>query len=98
MSNNLFFYIYILECSNGSYYTGYTTDLERRYQEHVDGSSKCKFTRSFPPKKISASWKFKGDLSYALKIERFIKSLSKTKKRELINSPNLLNELFTDEE
>ena len=35
------YFIYILECSNGSYYTGYTTDMERRYQEHLDGTADC---------------------------------------------------------
>jgi len=35
------YYVYILECKNDRYYTGYTTDLERRYQEHVEGSPKC---------------------------------------------------------
>ena len=98
MDDSQLFYIYILECINGSYYTGYTTDLERRYQEHIEGNAKCKFTRSFPPKKIAASWKFHGDLSYALKIERFIKSLTKARKLELINTPSLLNSLFISEE
>ena len=88
------YFIYILECSNGAYYTGYTTDIERRYEEHLNGSAKCKFTRSFPPVAIAACWQFEGDVSIALKIERKIKALSKTQKYNLISAPETINKLF----
>ncbi len=81
------YFVYIIECSNGSLYTGYTTDVERRYQEHVDGSIKCKYTRSFPPKQLVAYWDVGHDLSQALKIEYRIKKLPKKKKIKLINDP-----------
>ena len=80
----MFYFIYILECSNGALYTGYTTDMERRYQEHLEGSPKCKYTRSFPPKRIAAVWKFEEDLSFVLSLERRIKALSKAQKNSLI--------------
>ena len=81
----------MLECNNGSYYTGYTTDIDRRYQEHLDGSDKCKYTRSFPPKKIAAYWQIHSEnLSTILKVESFIKQLSKNKKVQLIETPKLL--------
>jgi len=76
--------VYILECNNGAYYAGYTTDLKRRYQEHLEGSAKCKYTRSFPPIRIAASWEFEMDLSLALKLEQAIKRLSKLEKNQLI--------------
>ena len=79
------YFIYILECSNGAYYTGYTTDINRRYQEHCEGTLKCKYTRSFPPKRIAACWKITSDLSLALKVENEIKRLPKSKKMDLIN-------------
>lgn len=82
------YFIYILECKNGAYYTGYTTDLERRYGEHQEGSERCKYTRSFPPIRIAASWKIKTDLGQVLKIEKKIKSLSKIQKLKLVNSPD----------
>ena len=86
--------VYILECSNGCYYTGYTTDMKRRYQEHVDGSSKCKYTRSFPPIKIAACWTIKsGNASTALKIEKNIKLLSKEEKTMLIACPDRLKDM-----
>lgn len=78
------YFVYLLECSNGSYYTGYTTDMERRYQEHLRGSAKCKYTRSFPPRRIAACWQIEADLSHILKIEAAIKRLPKLAKRKLI--------------
>lgn len=80
----MLYYIYILECINGHYYTGYTTDIKRRYHEHQQGSAKCKYTRSFPPRKIAACWKMETSLSEVLKIEREIKALSKREKKALI--------------
>ena len=77
--------VYILECKNGSYYTGYTTDLDRRYKAHINGTSKCKYTRSFPPKHIVASVDCGDDLSRALKLENYIKRLSKAEKQLYID-------------
>ena len=68
---------------NNSYYTGYTTDLARRYQEHINRTSKCRYTRSFPPIKVAAFWIF-GDKSSALKEEARIKKLSRKSKEKLI--------------
>jgi putative endonuclease len=89
--NKTGYVVYILECNNGTYYTGYTTDLVRRYQEHLSGSAKCKYTRSFPPKKIAAFWELDGDLSATLKTEAKIKRLPKHKKQQLIRQPELLD-------
>ena len=75
--------VYIIECVNGHYYTGYTTDIARRYQEHLAGSAKCKYTRAFPPKKLLATWEFDNQ-SEALRFEHAIKSLSKTEKKKLV--------------
>lgn len=88
------YFIYILECVNDAYYTGYTTDITRRYQEHVKGTSKCKYTRSFPPRHIAACWEFSLELSDILKIERFIKSLSKKDKAAIIAEPSGLTLLL----
>jgi len=74
----------MLECQNTHYYLGYTTDLKRRYQEHQQGSSKCKYTRSFPPVKMAAWWTVK-NLSDALKLERRLKKLSKEQKKQLVS-------------
>lgn len=79
------YWVYILECSNNSYYTGYTNDLLRRYKEHSKGSTKSKYTRAFKPVKLLKSWRFK-DKSSALKFEHFVKSLSREKKEQLIKN------------
>jgi putative endonuclease len=81
--------VYILLCDNGAYYTGYTTDLKRRYQEHVEGTGKCKFTKSFKPLRIAQSWEIQGSKSLAMKIEKRIKMLSKKEKEQLILQPDL---------
>lgn len=88
------YYLYILECSNGAYYTGYTTDIERRYREHCEGSAKCKYTRSFPPKRIAACWEIEGELSDLLKLEKSIKKLRPKTKQLLCDEKVLLSALF----
>lgn len=79
MENKKSHFVYVIECTNGHYYTGYTTDVMRRYQEHVNGSDKCKYTRAFPPKQLLTTWEFE-TCSDALKFEHKIKSLSKSEK------------------
>lgn len=90
------YFVYILICNKGLYYTGYTTDLTRRFQEHVAGTAKCKFTRSFKPIKIAQSWCV-NTKTKALKIEHFIKTLSKTEKQRLIEFPKTLMRLHSRE-
>lgn len=85
------YYLYIIECVNGSYYTGYTTDIRRRYQEHQSGSAKCKYTRSFPPLQLAAVWRVVGTHSGILQLESKIKQYSKIKKIELVQQPDQLN-------
>lgn len=86
-------FVYILLCENGAFYTGYTTCLARRYTEHMLGL-KCKFTRSFKPLRIEKCWKIQGDKGAAMKIERYIKQLSKNEKQQLIAAPECLQKIF----
>jgi putative endonuclease len=88
------YFVYILLCENGAYYTGYTTDLERRYKEHQEGLAKCKFTRSFKPLCIAQQWKVIGSKSLALRIEKEIKRLHKSEKEQLIRAPESLSIRF----
>jgi putative endonuclease len=87
------YYVYMLLCSNRSYYTGYTTDLQRRYHEHVAGLAKCKYTRSFPPLELAAYWCVGDELSVALQIEAKIKKLTKKRKHWLVAEPTRLLEI-----
>ena len=93
-SSQKYYFIYILICENNSLYTGYTTDLTRRFQEHLQGTRKCKFTRSFKPLAIAQSWQINGDKTTALRIERFIKKLPKSEKEQLIKWPAKLLDLL----
>ncbi len=87
MKNLEFYWIYILECKNNKYYTGYTSDLEKRYSEHLSGKAGAKFTRGFKPIRIAQAWKLSGSKSTAMKIEAFIKGLDRETKNEIIDTP-----------
>lgn len=91
------FFIYILFCSNQTFYTGYTTDIHRRFQEHLEGTNKCKYTRSFKPLGIAQCWRTLGNKNEAMKIERHIKKLSKKQKEYLVTFPQELEKLFSCE-
>lgn len=78
------YHVYIVECSDGSYYTGITTDVERRVLEHNFSFKSAKYTRSRRPVKLVYS-KVVGNRSEASKEEYRIKKLSRSKKTDLIN-------------
>lgn len=86
------YWVYILHCENDSYYTGYTTDIEKRFQAHLTGKG-SKYTRSFKPVNIVFSLKMYCDRSLAMRIERAIKKLSRSQKEKLIANPSLLSEI-----
>jgi putative endonuclease len=92
MSSKLY-WVYILLCSNDTYYTGYTTDLDKRYAAHLNGTA-SKYTRSFKPVKIIQSWEIAGDKSLAMRIEKNIKQLSRVEKDKIIANPSLLEALM----
>ena len=75
-------YVYMLRCSDGSLYTGYSPDMQRRYAEHCAGRG-AKYTKSHPPVAIAAAWQV-ADLSDALRLEYRIKALPKAKKERLL--------------
>jgi putative endonuclease len=68
------FYVYILQCSDGSYYTGYTKDLDERTKQHENGTG-AKYTRTHKPQRVAYVEIF-GTRSAAMKRERAIKKLS----------------------
>jgi putative endonuclease len=71
-------YLYLLECKNGSYYGGITNNLAARYAAHSTGRG-AKYTRANPPFRILAC-KAYPDRSSASKAEAILKKLPKTKK------------------
>jgi len=76
--------LYILECSDGSLYTGITTDLIRRIKRHNEGRA-TKYTRIRKPVKLVYSEDFRNESS-AKKREIEIKRLSRTNKVKLIRN------------
>ena len=85
------YWVYILLCENNTYYTGYTNDLLKRYQSHLNTKGKCKYTRSFKPLCIAQCWKISSK-SLAMKIEQSIKKLSRAEKEKIIARPSLLSD------
>ena len=75
-------YVYMLECADGSLYTGWTTDLERRILAH-NSAKGAKYTRSKLPVKLVYVETYQGK-SEALKREYAIKQLSPQAKRDLM--------------
>lgn len=83
-------FVYILECDNGSYYTGSTDDMARRYGEHRKGTAKSKYTRSFRPVRIAGCWTLTGSRGDAMRVERFIQGLNRKEKNTLVADPGTL--------
>lgn len=88
------FWVYILHCNNGSFYTGYTTHLIRRYRSHKLGVA-AKYTRSFPPLYMAQTWPVFGTKQQAMHIERSIKKMNKEQKQGLIEDPRILDSLYS---
>jgi len=75
-------FLYVLECSDGSFYTGITTDLEKRIQEHRSGKG-SKYVRA----KLPAQLIYREQLetkSQALKREIEVKRLTRIQKEQLV--------------
>lgn len=89
------YWVYMLRCSNGALYTGYTNDLDKRYEAHLTGHG-AKYTRSFKPLQIAQAWRM-NNKALALKIEAYVKSLDKSAKEKLITQPEYLVQLFEHE-
>jgi putative endonuclease len=78
------FYCYILECSDGSFYTGWSSDPQRRLRDHNSGKG-ARYTRSRRPVRLVYLEELP-DKSSALKRERAIKALPRLKKIKLVSS------------
>jgi putative endonuclease len=76
-------FVYILRCSDGTLYTGWTTDVERRVVEHGRGASR--YTRARLPVELARSFAMP-DASAARREEARIKRLSREAKLALLGS------------
>ena len=71
-------WVYVLECGDGSYYTGWTNDLAKRVRSHQSGKG-GKYTRSRLPVRLIKKWRAK-NRSEAMGKEAEFKSLSRKEK------------------
>lgn len=78
------YFTYILLTKQNTLYCGYTDDVEKRFQAHLEGKG-AKYTRSHKPIKIVYQKEFETK-SEAMKEERRIKKLSRFEKLKLINN------------
>jgi len=78
-------FVYILSCRDGSFYTGITTDLERRLREHNDEKVGAKYTKARRPVKLVYS-EDAADRSAASRREWELKQLTKKEKKSIIDN------------
>lgn len=81
-------YVYILRCKDDSLYTGYTTNITRRFDMHTDGKG-AKYTRGRGPFTLMLSESYPTK-ERAMKREYEIKQLSRTEKIKLIEERRVL--------
>jgi len=74
-------FLYLIECRDGSLYTGIAVDVARRYDAHVAGKG-ARYTRSHPPRRLAAVLRCASH-GAALRAEHLAKRLSPAAKREL---------------
>ena len=90
------YYTYIIRCKDNSLYTGYTSDIKRRIEEHKKGIN-SKYTRAKGFDKLEVYF-ISDTRSNAMKLESYIKKLSRKKKLLIIESPELLLEKLENKE
>jgi putative endonuclease len=77
------YYVYLLLCDDGSYYTGYTSNIASRLERHKKGRG-ARYTRMRKPKRLVYVEEF-GTRDAATRRERQIKALSHREKQELVS-------------
>lgn len=83
-------YLYMVKCGNGSLYTGITTNVQRRFQEHkAQGKRTAKFLRGKKPLSLVYVVEV-GSQGDGLRLERKIKRLSKGEKEAMLNFPAII--------
>lgn len=80
------FYVYILQCCDGSFYTGYTKDIDARTRQHQNGKG-ARYTKAHKPQRLAYT-ELHESRGQAMKREHEIKKLSHQQKQDLINLQN----------
>lgn len=78
-------YVYIIQATDGSLYTGITTDIQRRFNEHLSGKQGAKYFQGRTPQKI-VYMEDGHNRSSASKREAEIKKLRREQKLQLVDS------------
>lgn len=78
------FYVYILLCEDGSFYTGYTKNIDMRIELHARGKG-ARYTRMHKPERLAYVELF-DSRAKAMRREREIKKMTRQQKLDLINS------------
>ena len=81
------YYIYVLLCEDGSYYTGYAKGIDLRVKQHRRGVG-ARYTKMHRPKRLVYAEEF-DTIGEAMKREREIKHLSHEEKHRLVSSQPL---------
>jgi len=92
------YYVYILKCADDTYYTGFTSNLENRIEEHQQGKHQSSYTFNRKPIELVFYREF-SNVEMAIETEKQLKKWSKAKKEALINGeyeklPNLAKKKF----
>lgn len=87
-------FLYMIRCNDGSLYTGITTDVNRRFEEHqaYDGKG-SKYLRGKAPLQLVLKKKI-GNRSLALKVETKLKKLTKSKKEMVVEGKIRIKEII----
>ena len=86
------YYTYMLRCEDDTIYTGITTNLKRRFKEHVSKNQKCaKYTYHHSVIKMECAGE-SVDRGAATRFEYYIKRLKKEDKEDIITSTNSITE------
>ena len=85
--------LYIIECADGTLYTGVAADVDRRLSEHTSGKRGAKYLRSRGPLTLRFQQSV-GDRGRALRIEARVKKLARSKKLAIIENTLSLDELL----
>ncbi|WP_414451219.1 GIY-YIG nuclease family protein [Burkholderia sp. 22PA0099] len=85
-------FLYLIECEDGSIYTGITTDVDARFAQHANGKG-ARYTRARKPLRVLASFA-RADRSSASSAEYWVKRLAPAQKRALASGQRTLESVL----
>lgn len=86
------YWVYLIECSDSTLYTGWTSNLEKRIAVHNSGRG-AKYTRGRTPVVLKYAEEY-SDKNAAMQREWQVKQMSRSEKIKLIEKAQLLNKVF----